>query len=119
MATSTNHDPQTQSSGRPIGATSEARSRKFRDASIESDDIGVDVAGDVSSKLSSLADLARNAGEKLLDVTRERPALALSVAAGAGFVLAGGLSTKAGRVALMSIVEYAVFRASGGTKAQA
>jgi hypothetical protein len=41
---------------------------------------------------------------------RQHPIIALGAAVGAGFALSGGLSTKAGRLALLALLEYAVMQ---------
>jgi hypothetical protein len=51
---------------------------------------------------------ARAFSTKLIAEARQRPYVALSIAAGVGFVLGGGLSTRAGRLALLGTVECAI-----------
>lgn len=58
---------------------------------------GRQVVQDLSALGSSVGQLAKEASQSLHTLAKERPYVAIALAAGAGFVLAGGLGTRVTR----------------------
>jgi hypothetical protein len=78
---------------------------------------GADLAGGGAVFDTHLTEAARTVGRRILDETRRRPGVALTVAMGVGFILGGGLATRVGRMTVLALAELALREHDGLRKA--
>lgn len=80
----------------------------------EQDDDSSDVGEGLDMKAANFVDEVRGVAQivfdRLVEEAKERPRVALGIAAGIGFALGGALWTRAGRTILLTGVEYAALR---------